>query len=225
MVRDLQKSLSKQQGKHKHLVKGNHGEYNITESKITEINQVWGRTSIQHQKARMKTDLQKCSYNQVVDWAAQRNCSCQGARASFVRLWMDKTGNILGSQVFSSLKLWSFVDQDISRWLLAPSDRTSVNHDSRSIGLSVTRLCHRLNFNPQNCVVVTLSVHWRQTHHNALLFLSHSLYSLRSQISWQHPVVAAPNSPSFPFPSGFSSSSGNQCSHFVLLHTYGFAFS
>lgn len=78
MVRNLQRSSSKEQGKHKLLVKGNHGEYNITESKITWKKQVWGKASLQQQKIRIKTDLQKCSYNQVVDWAAQRNCCCQG---------------------------------------------------------------------------------------------------------------------------------------------------
>lgn len=82
-----------------------------------------------------------------------------------------------------------------------------------------------LNFIPQNNVVVPLSFHWRQTHHNALLLWLHIFSQpFWSRRAWQHPVATAPNSPSFPSPVGFSSSSGNQWGHFLLLHTYGFAF-
>lgn len=56
-----------------------------------------------------------------------------------------------------------------------------------------------LNFNPQNYIAVPLSFHWRQTHHNALLFWSHIFSQpFRSERAWQHPVASAPNLSPFP---------------------------
>lgn len=93
-----------------------------------------------------------------------------------------------------------------------------LTHQGQTMSLS-------LNFNPRNCVAVPLSFDWRQTHHNALLFWSHVFSQpFRCKKAWQHPVVAAPNSPSFPSPVSFSSSSGNQWDCFLSLYTYGFAF-
>lgn len=147
-------------------------------------------------------------------------------RKSCVRLPMNKKDHILGSHVLCSLKSWSFVDRGISRWLLDALDRTFVFHDSKGMGPSGPGCVTLVEFQSTELCCCS-SEFWlnRQMHHNALLFWSH-IFSQPFWCgrAWQYPVAAAPNSPSFTSPVGFSSSSGKRWSRFLSLHAYGFAF-
>lgn len=82
-----------------------------------------------------------------------------------------------------------------------------------------------LAFDPQDYIAVPLHFNQKKTHHNALLLWPHIFPQPSSSgRAWQNPAAAAPSSPSFPFPVGFSSSSQNQRGYLLHSTQCGFAF-
>lgn len=158
----------------------------------------------------------------------QRDCSLTPERKNCLRFPTDEEDCTLGSRFPCFLKWWRLIDQGINGWISSGHFGQNICYlwEQRNGWMQQDQTALLwLNFDPQNYVAVPLSFNQKKTHHNTLLLRSHIFPQPSSSGRiWQNPAAAAPSSPSFPSPVGFSSSSQNQRGSLLHSAQCGFAF-